>query len=69
MENFGNAMKAVCIVLGGLALVGLLALLSPLLTALGSVLLSIAAVLLPIILIGVAIYLVYKYLQEKEGKY
>ena len=57
MEAFGNALKAVIIVFGGLALIGLLFLLGPVLEV-------VLAVLLPVILIVAAIMLVYHLLSS-----
>ena len=67
MKSMGNMAKAVCIVLGALAFVGLLLLVWPLLAALGSVVVTILGMMLPLVLIGIAVLLVYKHLQSKDG--
>ena len=67
MKSMGNMAKAICIVLGALAFVGLLLLIWPLLAALGSVVMTILGMMLPLVLIGVAVVLVYRYLQSKDG--
>jgi hypothetical protein len=66
MNTVGNGFKAVIIVLGTLALIGLIYVLSPLLAALGSGLLVILGLLLPILVIALAIGLVFRYLQGKD---
>lgn len=67
MEKFGNGMKAVCIVIGGLALIGLLCLLWPILSAVGYAAAVGLGILVPIVLIAVAIVLVYKKLQDEDS--
>lgn len=66
MNAVGNGIKAVAIVLGLLALIGLIYILSPLLAALGSGLLVLIGVLAPILVIALAIGLVFRYLQGKD---
>lgn len=66
MNAVGNGFKAIIIVLGALALIGLIYILSPLLAALGSGLLILIGVLAPILVIALAVGLVYRYLQNKD---
>ena len=68
MDSMGNAAKAICIVLGALAVIGLVLLLWPLLAALGTMVLAVLAMMLPLVLIVIAVVLVYRYLESKDGR-
>lgn len=66
MGKFGNAAKAICLVLGGLALLGLVILLSPILAGIGGLLLGLLEVLLPVIVIVAVIVILYKYFESRK---
>lgn len=61
-----NAVKAMCIVGGVVAAIGVIILAWPLFVALGGVILSLLMLMLPLILLFAATCLVYRYLQSKN---
>lgn len=65
MENMSNAAKAICMVLGGLALVGLLVITGPIWMGLGALAVGLLEIFLPIVLIVIAIVIVYNYLKNR----
>ncbi len=69
MDNMGNTIKAICMVLGGLAIIGLVTLLLPVLAGLGGLALGLIEALAPLIIIVVAIVLVYKWLKNRNEPY
>ena len=65
MNTIGNGFKAVAIVLGVLALIGILYILSPLLATIGYGLAILIGILLPILVVALAIGLVFRHLQNQ----
>ena len=73
MDKFATALKATCLVLGGLALVGLIAISFPILQGIGAAVLGLLAILAIPAAIVFAIWVVYYVLSDesrrKGGKY
>ena len=65
MSKVNNALKSIVIVAGFIAAIGLIALLVAMFKVAKNVALALLAVILPIMLIFMAVYLVYRYLESK----